>query len=75
MHARRGGKIELFGECDGLLSSRLRIRDHYHVFHSARPGSFHHGYAIIVELSGAQVAMGIDEHLMGLASLAAVFFL
>ena len=75
MHARSGGKIELVGECDGLLSSWLGIRDHHHVFHSARPGSFHHVYAIIIELFGAQVAMGIDEHPMELAGLAAVFFL
>lgn len=75
MYARGGGKIELIGECDGLLSSRLRIRDHHHVFHSARPGSLYHVYAIIIELSGAQVAMGIDEHPMRLASLTAAVFL
>ena len=74
MYARGGGKVELIGECDGLLSRWLGIRDHHHVLHSASPGSLHHVYAITIELSGAQVAMGIDEHPMGSASLTAVFF-
>ncbi len=74
MHARGGGKIEPACECDGLLSSWLGIRDHHHMFHSARSGSLYHVYPIIIELSGAQMAMCIDEHPTGLTSLTAVFF-
>ena len=75
MYASGGGKIEPAGECDGLPSSWLGIRDHHHMFHSARPRSLYHVYQIIIELFGAQMAVGIDEHPMGLASLTAVFFL
>ncbi len=46
------------------MRGRFGIGHDHHVAHAASSGSCHHVAAIGVELSGAQMAMGIDEHPM-----------